>query len=1007
MVNPQYPTKAKGKASADADDLKKLEDDNRVCTSIRKLPPTPAGTIRLFDRSDFYCAYGPDALYVATHHYKTLTSVKRLGTPTAADPEGLASVTLSHAVAQAFLRDALTTKQLRVEVWEPEGGGVGRGATKWRLAKTASPGNLGAVEDLLFAHTDLLAAPVIVAVRVQVKDSVKTVGVAYADSSAREMGVAQFVDTDLFSNTEALLIQLGAKEALVVEQDKALEYDLAKLNTLLERCGIVITPRKKSEFTKGDVEQDLNRLLRGSLLMVTRPEFDQHVAMSSVAALVSYLNLMGDSANFGAYNLKTHDLSMYMRLDASAVRALNLMPDPTGLGGSTKTMSVFGLLNRCKTAQGTRLLAQWLKQPLVNRHVILQRQDLVECLCTKDEFRQALTDDFLKSMPDFHRISKRFQKGAASLEDVVRVYQAVLLLPGLVTCLEAGVEVEGDGEGDDEEMADAEKDEDAGGEVSGDKRWRGLIDELWLTQLREHAASLGTYQEMVETTIDLSELARHNFVIKPDFDDALRELRDQLGGVRDQLDDEHHRVADDLGMSTDGKVLHFEQNALYGYCFRLTRKEATAIKNKKGFIELKSQTNGVHFTTKQLKSLNDDYRDLSKAYDKKQSGLVKDVIQIAASYCEVLESLNTVLAHVDVIASLANSALNAPIPYIKPVVYERGAGSLRLEEARHPCLEVQEGIDFIANDVSLERDHSEFCIITGPNAGGKSVFIRQTALVALLAQIGAFVPCASAEVPIFDSVLCRVGAGDSQLKGVSTFMAEMLETSAILRQASRDSLVIIDELGRGTSTYDGFGLAWAISEHLSTVTRASVLFATHFHELTALAHEVAHVQNLHVEAHVEANPNTLTGRDITLLYKVLPGVCDQSFGIHVAELANFPEEVVKLAKRKADDLEDFGSQPSADAEPVAADGTDTRMAAPRAPPPSALLPAEEIAAGTALVEAFLDAWAAATEALPAGDDVAPEARVEAEVEALKGVYAEYRERLDASEWAREVLARTY
>ncbi|BGP42822.1 MSH2 protein [Rhodotorula kratochvilovae] len=990
MVNPQYPTKGKGTAD---DDAKKLEEDNRVCQAIRKLPPTPAGTVRLFDRSDFYCAYGPDAFHVANHHYKTLTSVKYLGSRTAEHPDGLASVTLSHAVAQAFLRDALTAKQLRIEIWEPENGGVGRGATKWRLAKAASPGNLGAVEDMLFTHTDLLAAPVILALRLQVKDNVKTVGIAFADTSLQEMGVAEYVDNDLFSNTEALLIQLGVKEALVVEQDKALEYDLNKLKALIERCGIVVTPRKKSEFTKGDVEQDLNRLLRGSLAASARPEFDQRTAMSAVSALVSYLGLLGDSANFGAYALRTHDLSMYMRLDASALRALNLMPDPTGLGGSTKTMSVFGLLNRCKTAQGTRLLAQWLKQPLVNRHVILQRQDLVECLCEKDEFRSALTDDFLKSMPDFHRISKRFQKGNASLEDVVRVYQAGLLLPGLVTCLERGVEPEDDG---DEEMKDAG----AVAEETGERRWRTLIDELWLSKMTEHAAALVPFQEMVETTIDLSELARHNFIIKPEFDDGLCALRDKLAEVRDALNEEHLRVAEDLGMDPEGKVLHFEQHSLYGYCFRLTRKEAAAIKNKKGYIELKSQTNGVHFTTKALKALNDEYRDFTKEYEKKQNGLVKEVIQIAASYCEVLESLNTVLAHVDVIASLANSALNAPIPYIKPMIFERGGGSLKLEEARHPCLEVQEGIDFIANDVHLERDASEFCIITGPNAGGKSVFIRQTALIALLAQIGAFVPCASAEVPIFDSVLCRVGAGDSQLKGVSTFMAEMLETSAILRQASRDSLVIIDELGRGTSTYDGFGLAWAISEHLSTITRASVLFATHFQELTALAHEVPHVKNLHVVAHVEANPDTLTGRDITLLYKVRKGVCDQSFGIHVAELANFPEEVVKLAKRKADDLEDFSSQPS-DSQPT--DPHNEVMSAPRAPPASAQLPAEEIAAGTALVESFLEAWAAATAALPASE----EDKTAAELDALKSVYGEFSERLEASAWAREVLARTY
>ncbi|BGO94891.1 hypothetical protein NBRC10512_006153 [Rhodotorula toruloides] len=982
----QYSKEKKDKEQEQKD---KAEED-RFVKAFAKLPARPAGTIRLFDRSEFYCAYGEDAFFVANHHYKTQTVLKYLGS----DEDGLPSVTLSHAVAQAFLRDALTTKQLRVEIWEPESGGVGRGSTKWKLAKAASPGNLGPVEDLLFTYTDLLASPVLVAIRLQVKDNVKTIGVAFADTSMQELGVSEYVDNELFSNTEALLIQLGAKECLVVEQDKAHEYDLNKLKTLIERCGVVITERKKSEFTSGSVEQDLNRLLRGSLQAASRPEFDHKVAMSAVAALISYLALMQDSSNFGAYALKTHDLSMYMRLDASALRALNLMPDPTGIGNSSKTMSVFGLLNRCKTAQGTRLLAMWLKQPLVNRHVILQRQDLVECLVESQEFRQAITDDFLKSMPDFHRISKRFQKGAASLEDVVRVYQAVLLLPGLITVLERGVEVED--EDGDAQMQDGEEGENgAEKEESREKRWKGLIDELWLQHLRTHNDSLLPYQEMVETTIDLSELDRHNFVIKPDFDESLAVIREKLEAVRDGLNEEHEEVARDLGMEPDGKVLHFEQTPLYGYCFRLTRKESAVIRNKKNYIELKNQTNGMYFTTKALKQLNDEYRDCTKEYEKKQSQLVKEVIQIASSYCEVLETLNTVIAHIDVITSIATSSLNAPIPYIKPTIFERGGGSLKLEEARHPCLEVQEGIDFIANDCHLERDVSEFSIITGPNAGGKSVFIRQTAVVALLAQIGSFVPCSFAEVPIFDSILCRVGAGDSQLKGVSTFMAEMLETSAILRQATRDSLVIIDELGRGTSTYDGFGLAWAISEHLSTVTRASVLFATHFHELTALANQVPHVKNLHVVAHVESNPDTLTGKDITLLYKVMPGICDQSFGIHVAQLANFPDEVVKLAKRKADDLEDFTEKP------VSADAAE---------PAIAHLSPEAIAEGTALVEAFLETWASRTAELPAA--VADEARTgetreDVELKELVRCFEEYKSRFEGSEWTREVLAKTY
>lgn len=535
--------------------------------------------------------------------------------------------------------------------------------------------------------------------------------------------------------------------------------------------------------------------------------------------------------------------SRYMLLDSSTRRNLELTET---LREKQKRGSLLWVLDKTRTAMGARSLRQYLEQPLIDKAQIEKRLDGVEALfkaaMTRDEIRE-----YLNPIYDLERLLGRVSYKTANPRDLIAFRNSLQMIPHIKTLL-------------------------------------GEFEEELLVQIREEMDDLSDICTLIENAIeDEPPIAiKEGGIIRTGFDETIDNLRNAKTEGKDWL----AKLEEDDRERTGIKNLKIRYNKVFGYYYEVTNSYKNLVPDD--YIRKQTLANAERYTNARLKELEDTILNAEDKLFTLEYDLFCQIRDAIAGEMERIQKTAKAVAKLDVLASLAIVAERNH--FIRPQINEKG--TIDIKAGRHPVVEQMLSDDmFISNDTYL--DNHKYCvsIITGPNMAGKSTYMRQVALIVLMAQIGSFVPASSANIGLVDRIFTRVGASDDLASGQSTFMVEMNEVANILRNATSDSLLILDEIGRGTSTFDGLGIAWAVIEHISNkkLLGAKTLFATHYHELTELEGKMNNVNNYCIAVKEK-------GDDIVFLRKIIKGGADKSYGIQVARLAGVPEMVTDRAK---------------------------------------------------------------------------------------------------------------
>lgn len=578
---------------------------------------------------------------------------------------------------------------------------------------------------------------------------------------------------------------------------------------------------------------------------------DFPVGILAAGALLKYLYETQKSTLSNITHIYPYVTSKYMLLDSATRRNLELVET---LREKQKRGSLLWVLDKTKTAMGARTLRSYIEQPLIDREQIEKRLDAVEEL-TKEAINRDEIREYLNPVYDLERLLGKISYQSANPRDLIAFRNSLAMMKPIKTVMEG-------------------------------------FQSALLSEVREDIDTLEDLYHLIDSAIEEEPpiLIREGGIIRDGFDETVDSLRKAKTEGKNWLASLEEEDRNRTGI----KNLKIKYNKVFGYYFEVTNSFKDLV--PEDFVRKQTLANAERYTTPRLKELEDTILNAEDKLATLEYDLFCKIRDIIGGEIERIQKTAKAVARLDVFASLSVTAER--YHYVRPEINEKGI--IHIKDGRHPVVErMLEHDMFITNDTYLDNDKRMIAIITGPNMAGKSTYMRQTALIVLMAQLGSFVPAGSAKIGLVDRIFTRVGASDDLASGQSTFMVEMNEVANILRNATSKSLLILDEIGRGTSTFDGLSIAWAVIEHISNkkLLGAKTLFATHYHELTELEGKLGSVNNYCIAVKEK-------GDDIVFLRKIIKGGADKSYGIQVAKLAGVPDMVIDRAKEIVEQLSD-------------------------------------------------------------------------------------------------------